>query len=349
MERLPELPPMIGESAHFLDLMERVQLAAPQDRPVLVIGERGTGKELIANRLHFLSKRWQGPFVELNCASLPDTLLETELFGHEAGAFTGATQRRVGRFEVANGGTLFLDEIANATLKAQEKILRVIEYGTFERVGGNRTISVDVRVVGATNVDLPSEAEAGRFRADLLDRLSFDVLTVPPLRARKHDIALLATHFGRRMSNELGWPSLPGFSEAARVALAKHAWPGNIRELRNAVERAVYLHPSPDTPVETINFDPFESPFRPARAAIPGIAPATIRSQNVAAYDAPATDISLPRAKWPLDLKTALAEIEIRLLTEALEVNRHNQKDAAKHLGLGYHQFRSRLRKYAIA
>jgi len=347
MERLPELPPMIGESAHFLDLMERVQLAAPQDRPVLVIGERGTGKELIANRLHFLSKRWQGPYVELNCASLPDTLLETELFGHEAGAFTGATQRRVGRFELANGGTLFLDEIANATLKAQEKILRVIEYGTFERVGGNRTISVDVRVVGATNVDLPSEAEAGRFRADLLDRLSFDVLTVPPLRARVGDIALLATHFGRGMSNELGWPSFPGFSQQALAGLAKHAWPGNIRELRNAVERAVYLHPDPDMPVDAINFDPFESPFRPARAAEPG--PVTTRSHNAKTREGGGADGAGVHAKWPLDLKTTLAEIEIRLLREALEVNRHNQKDAAKHLGLGYHQFRSRLRKYAIA
>jgi psp operon transcriptional activator len=347
MERLPELPPMIGESAHFLDLMERVQLAAPQDRPVLVIGERGTGKELIANRLHFLSKRWQGPFVELNCAALPDTLLETELFGHEAGAFTGATQRRVGRFEVANGGTLFLDEIANATLKAQEKILRVIEYGTFERVGGNRMINVDVRVVGATNVDLPSEAEAGRFRPDLLDRLSFDVLTVPPLRAREHDVALLATHFGRRMANELGWPSFPGFSQAALAALAKHAWPGNIRELRNAVERAVYLHPSPDVAVERIDFDPFASPFRPARAA--PIASVTARSQHAPPGGAMTSDASRPHAKWPIDLRATLAEIEIRLLTEALEVNRHNQKDAAKHLGLGYHQFRSRLRKYAIA
>ena len=340
---------MIGESPYFLDLMERVQLAAPQDRPVLVIGERGTGKELIANRLHYLSKRWQGPFVELNCASLPDTLLETELFGHEAGAFTGATQRRIGRFEVANGGTLFLDEIANATLKAQEKILRVIEYGTFERVGGNRTIQVDVRIVGATNVDLPSEAEAGRFRPDLLDRLSFDVLTVPPLRARGPDIAILAGHFAKAMANEIGWDAFAGFSSHALAALARHAWPGNVRELRNAVERAVYLHADPAVPIDSIVFDPFDSPFRPrssdlARGAtIPSTAAGTVTPRSL---DHQAATIDAYR---PIDLKAELVELEARLLREALEINRHNQKDAAKHLGLGYHQFRNRLRKHAIA
>jgi len=345
MEHLPELPPMIGESPHFLDLMERVQLAAPLDRPVLVIGARGTGKELIANRLHFLSKRWQGPFVELNCAALPDTLLETELFGHEAGAFTGATQRRIGRFELAHGGTLFLDEIANATLKAQEKILRVIEYGTFERVGGNRTIQVDVRVVGATNVDLPSEAEAGRFRPDLLDRLSFDVLTVPPLNARGSDIELLARHFGRAMANEMGWPSFPGFAAPALAALVKHDWPGNVRELRNVVERAVYLHSDPDAPIESVILDPFQSPFRPhVQGGVPMV---TTRSQDQSRHAAQ-HDLATIDAYRPLNLKAVLGDIEARLLREALEYNRHSQKDAAKHLGLGYHQFRSRLRKYAI-
>jgi psp operon transcriptional activator len=322
----PDLPPLVGESPAFLDVMERVQLAAPQDRPLLVIGERGTGKELIANRLHFLSKRWQAPLVQLNCAALPETLLETELFGHEQGAFTGATQRRIGRFELAHGGTLFLDEIASATLKAQEKILRAIEYGTFERIGGNRTIAVDVRVIGATNADLPAEAEAGRFRPDLLDRLSFDVLTVPPLRARPTDIALLAEHFGRAMAGECGWPSFPGFAPAALKLLLEHPWPGNVRALKNAVERAVYLHPDPARPIDTIVLDPFASPFRPKAAAAP----------------------SGVSAAQPIDLRKTLADIEARLLAEALDIHRHNQKLAAKHLGLGYHQFRNRLRKYAL-
>ena len=165
------------------------------------------------------------------------------------------------------------------------------------------------------------------------------------LRARVGDIALLATHFGRRMSNELGWPSFPGFSPQAFAALAKHEWPGNIRELRNAVERAVYLHSSPDTPVETLNFDPFESPFRPAPAQSTAVTP---KSQPAAARATNVADATAVNAKWPINLKSTLAELEIRLLTEALEINRHNQKDAAKHLGLGYHQFRSRLRKYAI-
>jgi psp operon transcriptional activator len=321
----PDLPPLIGESPAFLDVMERVQAAAPLDRPVLVIGERGTGKELIAGRLHYLSKRWQAPLVQLNCAALPETLLETELFGHEAGAFTGATQRRIGRFELAHGGTLFLDEIANATLKAQEKILRVIEYGTFERIGGNRTIAVDVRVIGATNADLPVEAEAGRFRADLLDRLSFDVFTVPPLRARAADIPLLAEHFGRAMAAELGWTSFPGFARPARDLLASYPWPGNVRELRNVVERAVYLHPDPARPIETLILDPFASPYRPNA----GLQTTVSAAQSI-------------------DLRKTLADTEVRLLTEALEVHRHNQKLAAKHLGLGYHQFRNRLRKYGL-
>ena len=169
-------------------MLGHVSQAATVDRPVLVVGERGTGKELVASRLAFLSPRWDRPFLKLNCAALSEQLLDSELFGHEAGAYTGAQRRRQSRFEMADGGTLFLDEIATASLSVQEKLLRVAEYGTFERVGGNETIRVDVRLIGATNADLPALARAGRFRADLLDRLSFDVINIPPLRARAPDI-----------------------------------------------------------------------------------------------------------------------------------------------------------------
>ncbi|MBL8707700.1 MAG: sigma 54-interacting transcriptional regulator, partial [Rhodospirillaceae bacterium] len=187
-----DLPQLLGEAPAFQALLDHVSAAAPLDRPVLVIGERGTGKELIAARLHYLSRRWDRPFIKVNCAALAPDLLESELFGHEAGAFTGATRRHLGRFERAHGGTLFLDEIANASLRVQEQILRVVEYGEFERVGSGETRAVDVRLIGATNIDLPAAVADGRFRADLLDRLAFDVLTLPPLRARPEDIALLA-------------------------------------------------------------------------------------------------------------------------------------------------------------
>ncbi|OHC75755.1 MAG: phage shock protein operon transcriptional activator [Rhodospirillales bacterium RIFCSPLOWO2_12_FULL_58_28] len=328
-----QLPPLIGESKPFAALMERVSEAAPLDRPVLVIGERGSGKELIGARLHFSSRRWAGPFVQVNCATLPETLIETELFGHEAGAFTGAGKQRIGRFELADGGSLFLDEIANATLPVQEKVLRVIEYGAFERVGGNQTLNVDVRLIGVTNVDLPSEADAGRFRHDLLDRLAFDVLTVPPLRARQGDIPLLSRHFGRAIAMELEWEGFPGFSRRAADALMDYCWPGNVRELRNVVERAVYRHPAPAEAVDAIVFDPFQSPYRPEPR------------QTEAAPKAP----PLPEIPGePVNFRETLAAMEKRLLEQALVAGRHNQKAAADRLGLTYHQLRNRLKKHAL-
>jgi psp operon transcriptional activator len=226
----------IGQSGAFLDAVERASRAAPLDRPVLVIGERGTGKELIAERLHQLSTRWQESLVTLNCAALPETLIEAELFGHEAGAFTGATKARVGRFEEADGGTLFLDELATLSMGAQERLLRAVEYGEVTRIGSSRAIRVDVRIVAATNADLPALAEQGRFRADLLDRLSFEVITLPPLRVREGDIYVLADYFGRRMAAELEWEQWPGFSALSMRSLEEHPWPGNVRELRNVVE-----------------------------------------------------------------------------------------------------------------
>src|SRR5690242_10536870 len=256
MERTTQV---IGQSSAFLDALERASRAAALDRPVLVIGERGTGKELVAERLHRLSPRWDQPLVIMNCAALPETLIEAELFGHEAGAFTGATKARAGRFEEADGGTLFLDELGTLSMAAQDRLLRAVEYGEVTRIGSSRPINVDVRIVAATNEHLPDQVEKGKFRADLLDRLSFEVITLPPLRARQGDIPLLAEHFGRRMGVELDWPNWPGFSPRAMAELEVYHWPGNVRELRNVVERAVYRHEDPERAIDEIIFDPFRS------------------------------------------------------------------------------------------
>jgi psp operon transcriptional activator len=325
-----ELPPLLGQARPFLDLMEQVSRVAPLDRPVLVIGERGTGKELIAARLHYLSTRWDRPLVKLNAAAIPETLLESELFGHEAGAFTGAIRRRVGRFELADSGSLFLDEIASTSLAVQERLLRVVEYGSFDRVGGSTTVQVDVRLIGATNVDLPVAAAAGRFRLDLLDRLAFDVLTVPPLRARADDIPLLAESFGRAMALELGWERFPGFARSALEALTGYSWPGNVRELKNVVERAVYRAASPRRPIAELAFDPFASPFRPQ--AVP---PSSEREQA-------------GPAQPPVDFRAAVSGFERRLLERALAACRHNQRATAAELGLSYDQLRNQLRKHGL-
>jgi psp operon transcriptional activator len=336
-----ELPPLIGQTRSFLDLMEQVSRVAPLDRPVLLIGERGTGKELIAARLHFLSARWDRPLIKLNAAAIPETLLESELFGHEPGAFTGAVRRRLGRFELASGGSLFLDEIANTSPAVQERLLRVVEYGTFERLGGSATVQVDVRLIGATNVDLPSAAEVGRFRHDLLDRLAFDVLTVPPLRARQGDIPLLAEHFGRAMALELGWERFPGFARAALDALLGYAWPGNVRELKNVVERAVYRAASPRRPIATITFDPFASPFRPPEA---GPSPRPAPSPNGTKPEPGGSGL----AAQPIDYRATVATFERQLLEAALAACRHNQRATASHLGLTYDQLRNQLRKHGL-
>ena len=318
----------LGESPVFREMLAHVSQAAPLNRPVLVIGERGTGKELVASRLAFLSPRWERPFIKLNCAVLGEALLDSELFGHEAGAFTGATRRRPGRFELADGGTLFLDEIATASLAVQEKLLRVIEYGSFERVGGNETQRVDVRVVAATNADLPAMAKAGTFRADLLDRLAFDVIAVPPLRARDDDIALLAGHFAIRMTRELGREMFAGFGADAMVSLRHHDWPGNVRELRNVVERSVYRLAEASRPVTQIVLDPF-----PPAAVLAG----HNGTETVATPAPDATDfIARTRA------------FEESLLKAALANNRFNQRSASRALGLTYYQFRHHLKSHGL-
>ncbi|GMU44911.1 MAG: phage shock protein operon transcriptional activator [Xanthomonadales bacterium] len=333
---------LLGSSPAFVAVMEQVSRVAPLDRPVLVIGERGTGKELVSARLHYLSRRWDRPFVKLNCATLAESLLETELFGHEAGSFTGATRRHLGRFEIAHEGSLFLDELANASARVQEKILRVIEYGEFERVGGRETIRTNVRLVAATNLDLPAEARAGRFREDLLDRLAFDVITLPPLRARPEDILDLADHFATRMSQELRRELFPGFAPRAQRQLLEHPWPGNVRELRNVIERAVYRMEDPDEEIEDILFDPFASPWRPRAAPGESVPSASAPSPTPAS----AGIAAVPRL--PCDLRAEVERIEIEWLQTAMRQARFNQRKAAELLQLSYHQLRGYLRKYRL-
>ncbi|WP_454020383.1 phage shock protein operon transcriptional activator [Azospirillum sp. Marseille-Q6669] len=327
----PNPPPLLGESPAFHAVLAHVSRVAPLERPLLVIGERGTGKELIAARLHYLSRRWDRPFVKVNCAALTESLLDSELFGHEAGAFTGAIRRQIGRVEQADSGTLFLDEIATASAAVQEKLLRAVEYGEIERVGG-RTQTVDVRVIGATNADLPALAETGRFRADLLDRLAFDVVTLPPLRARRDDIPILAEHFALGMVRELERPLFPGFAPRALEQLLDHDWPGNVRELRNAVERSVAAS-DPEGPVEEILLDPFASAWRPEAPTTPAPSP------DVATNEVPVA---------AGDFQEQVRRFESGLLETALERNRFNQRQTAEALGLGYHQLRGLLKKHGL-
>lgn len=357
-------PELLGQAPAWLESLERVSLAALVERPVLVIGERGTGKELIAERLHFLSPRWGKPFVKVNCGALSEDLLDSELFGHEAGSFTGATRRRLGRFEQANGGTLFLDEIATASLKVQEKLLRVVEYGEFQRLGAEETQTCDVRLVAATNVDLPARAADGRFRPDLLDRLAFEVVTLAPMRARREDITLLADYFGKRISRELE-ADFPGFSFAARRALEAYSWPGNVRELKNVAERATFrtlaaqANGAPLGQIELAGdlLDPFASPWRPAADLSP--APTRAAANSLPSSPAGAADprssvageekqqAPLPSAAaGPIDFEHEVRTFERRLLEEALAASGRRQKAAAERLGLTYHQMRGLLRKY---
>lgn len=333
----------LGESEAFIALQERISQAAKTDRPVIFIGERGTGKELAASRLHLLSNRWNQPYVTLNCASLTPTLIESELFGHEAGAFTGAMRQRKGRFEIADDGSLFLDEVANIPMTVQDKILRVVEYGQMERVGSSTSIHVDVRLIAATNVDLRHMAQEGRFREDLLDRLSFEVITLPPLRHRREDIMLLANHFARRMAAELKLDGIPEFSERAQSMLLDHPWPGNVRQLKNVVERMVYR--CPEAVIDEIVFDPFESPFTPGAACESEENFEASRSSEMAEVKS-TNGTSSNGELYRLPFSDAVRKLEVDRLRGALQSSQFNQRKAAETLGLSYHQFRGYFRKY---
>lgn len=335
----------IGQSGPFLDAVERASRAAPMRRPVLVVGERGTGKELIAERLHRLSLRWDEPLVTMNCAAMPETLIEAELFGHEAGAFTGATKARVGRFEEADNGTLFLDELGTLSMGAQERLLRAVEYGEVTRIGASRPISVDVRIVAATNQNLPYMASQGTFRADLLDRLSFEVITLPPLRVREGDVAVLAEHFGRRMAAEIEWESWPGFSVQVLRQLEQYSWPGNVRELRNVVERGVYRWDNWQQPISHLVFDPFDSPWKPLEPISKPVAKGGPKVEPVKAAGALSASANLGEID---DLRSAVDAHERAIVEHALGKHRWNQRQTAKALGLSYDQLRHCIKKHSL-
>ncbi len=369
---------LIGQSNSFLEVLEQVSQVAMLHKPVLVIGERGTGKELIAARLHYLSSRWDQTYLKLNCAALNENLLETELFGYDSGAFTGATKRHEGRFERASNGTLFLDEIANTSSIIQEKLLRVVEYGEFERVGGSKTLTTHTRIIAATNEDLPSLTHTGKFRADLLDRLAFDVITIPPLRERKEDILLLAEQFALNMTRELNLSLFSGFTESVKKKLLAYDWPGNVRELKNVIERSVYRNNNAHVPVNQLVIDPFASPYRPKvslppnknisqslsnHSDITGNESSPINSvadthNNSDNSDVNTISCSIKKitennknvmpVTYPVALKGLSQEYEIQLIQHALMNNQFNQKKTAQALSLTYHQLRAYLKKYNL-
>lgn len=344
---------IIGNSSALTTALDHLSQLATINRPVLIIGERGTGKELAAERLHFLSERWEQSLDKINCAAISDDLLESELFGHEPGAFTGATRTHRGRFERADGGTLFLDELGTMSLRVQEKLLRLVEYGEFERLGGQETLTVDVRVIAATNANLPQLAKEGKFRDDLLDRLSFDVVHLPPLRIRPDDISLLAEHFAMHMCRELSWDYFPGFDDAATDELMNYSWPGNIRELKNAVERSIYRWDNPEKPVEEIILDPFQSPY--IAASIAG------ESSQFETITAPTKTPSTTQIRPSVEINTQSSELpangnfsdwvksyELDILKSTLDNNQGRQGKTADDLGLSYHQLRGLLRKHNL-
>ena len=319
-EIVPKFENIVGESPQMKEVFRTIEKVARSNATVLVLGETGVGKELVAEALHRNSSRSDRPFVKMNCAALHENLLESELFGHERGAFTGADRQRTGRFELANEGTLFLDEIGNMMPSTQTKVLRVLQEREFERLGGSRTVKVDVRLVAATNKNLEEAIRRGEFREDLYYRLNVVSVSVPPLRERKEDIVPLASHFVDRFARELK-KDVRGLEPAAVRALKRHTWPGNIRELENTIERAVLMAESRFLQEDDLNL---------------------ASSGNSSADTVASLNLRLPPTGIPLD------ELERQAILEALRISNWVQKDAAKFLGISSRVMNYKVAKYEI-
>ncbi|HYO63590.1 MAG TPA: sigma-54 dependent transcriptional regulator [Pyrinomonadaceae bacterium] len=320
-------PRIIGESDAIKRAVSEVQRVAPTEATVLLLGESGTGKELFARAVHHLSPRRDKAFVAVNCAAIPESLIESELFGHEKGSFTGATERRPGKFELASGGTVFLDEIGELPVPAQGKLLRAIEEKTVDRVGGRAPVPVDIRVVAATNRDLEREAESGVFRRDLYFRLAVFPVEIPPLRERGEDVLLLARHFAAQFGRELRGREAALGAEAEAL-LRAHAWPGNVRELENAIERACIL-------ADTLTLEPRDlglPPPRAARAADGESSPGEVDFSGTLAEVA----------------ERAVRLVERRKIAEALNAHEGNKTRAAEALGVSYKTLLTKIKDYSL-
>lgn len=315
----PIFSKMVGTSEVMRQVYDIIARVAAHDVTVLITGESGTGKELVAEAIHHNSHRGEGPLVKLNCAALPETLLESELFGHEKGAFTGAVEQRPGRFELAESGTLFLDEISSTSPSMQAKLLRVLQEGEFERVGGKHALHANVRVVAATNRDLKDLVERGLFREDLYYRLNVVPIELPPLRERRSDIGLLVHHFIGELNTAFG-KSFAGISEDAMNILANYPWPGNVRELRNVLAKAMLLGDEPCIRAGDLLLGPFA---------------------------APPTTVHVPAADDPIGSHTPLSERDV--IIQALQECRWNQSLAAQKLGIHRNTLRMRMDRFGVS
>ncbi len=330
---------LLGESPAMENLRQLIRKVARTQATVLIAGESGTGKELVARALYRQSQRASAPFIKLNCAAIPENLIESEFFGHEKGSFTGASAKREGRFELAHNGTILLDEISEISPQIQAKLLRVLQEREFERVGGNRTIKVDVRVIATTNRQLEESVERKEFRQDLFFRLNVVPIHVPPLRERKEDVPFLSKQFMQRFARKHG-VRVKGISNDCLAALSAHHWPGNVRELQNVIERAVILcGDSGLLEPEHLGFSP-----RPATAPAPVAAPSPVAATSV---PTPSPDAGAASAEVAVD-PPSLAEIEKRHILAVLEKTGQNRTHAAKLLGISVRTLRNKLSDYGV-